>query len=153
MSPYGKHGLASENILQAINELGINTEGSTLEDGFNGGQCQVFRISFPHHEDQSLAVRVPIYMDSNAAIVALQTEEQNLYILAKAMFPWAPKCYGASLTFDNATKHPFIVVAWVDGSPLVWDESHPKRPLRDHVLGQMARIQQCLIECTTEQSM
>lgn len=152
MNLNGRHNFRAENILQAVDQLGINMEGSLLDGAFRGGQCQVFRISFRHNIRQSLAVRVPLYMNPDAMTTALQSEILNLNILAAKGFHWAPKYHGASLRFDNAIEHPFIVLSWVEGSQLEWNETFPARPLRDHILAQLAAVQLHLIECTLEES-
>jgi hypothetical protein len=143
-----------ENIFTALSRLGISGEAPYLDGEFRGGQCRVFKVSF--QDAASLAVRVPLYMDNaggpDAKIEALQMELRNLQALGAKSFPWSPRCCGQSLTFDNAVEHPFLVLSWLDGVQLSWDENAPPRPVRDKVLGQMASIQLALIECTLEHS-
>lgn len=52
------------------------------------------------------------------------------------------------LSSDNAVRYPFVVLTWIDGATLRWDENVPARAIRDKVLAQMAAIQVSLIECT-----
>jgi hypothetical protein len=143
-----------ENIFTALSRLGISGEAPYLDGEFRGGQCRVFKVSF--QDAASLAVRVPLYMDNaggpDAKIEALQMELRNLQALEAKSFPWSPRCCGQSLTFDNAVEHPFLVLSWLDGVQLSWDENVPPRPVRDKVLEQMASIQLALIECTLEHS-
>lgn len=143
-----------KNIFAAISQLGIRGEAPSLGGEFRGGQCQVYELRF--QDQESLAVRVPLHMNVDSQdekIHALETELQNLQILETKGFPWAPKCRGHSLTFDNPVKHPFIVLTWIEGSKLAWNENFPQKPLRDRLLSQMASIQLSLIECTLENGM
>lgn len=140
-----------ENIFAAVSQLGIGGAAPSLDEEFRGGQCRVYKLSFQARE--SLAVRVPLYISAGSPdeiIGALSTEWTTLQTLEAKGFRWAPRCHGRSLTFDNPVKHPFLVLAWVEGSKLGWDEDFPPRPLRDTLLGQMAAIQMSLIECTLE---
>ncbi len=149
----------SENVLAAISALGINSEGFFLDGEFRGGQCHIFKLSQPANaggDTETLAMRVPVYMDRgcrDAKIDVLSTELRTLQTLQEKGFPWAPRCRGSSLSFDNAVRHPFVLLTWVDGVKLFWDESVPARAVRDKVLTQMAAIQLTLIECTQENGM
>ncbi|KKK14735.1 hypothetical protein AOCH_001701 [Aspergillus ochraceoroseus] len=62
--------------------------------------------------------------------------------------PWAAKLQGSSLTFENTVGYPFLALTWISGSPLLWSDDFPTRPLRDKVLNQVAVIHASLIECT-----
>jgi hypothetical protein len=141
-----------KTIIAALSELGIDAEGAYLDDEFRGGQCHVFKINAP--KNISLAVRVPLYMGSSecsdAKVEALKTELRILKTLEAKEFPWAPRCLGESLTFDNSVQHPFLVLSWIDGAALVWSEENPPRSVRDKVLAQLATIQLALVECTLE---
>lgn len=149
MAPIERQKLASDKIPAAISELGLGGESPLLETEHRGGQCHVFQLSFKDRE--SLAVRVPLYMPNDAdKIHALEQEVKVLQILEARRFPWAPRCRGQSLTFDNPIKHPFVVLTWVAGAPLRWDDQYPPQPIRDRVLTQMATIQISLIECTLQ---
>ena len=82
-----------------------------------------------------------------------QAERRIFDILAAKGFSWAPECHGAMRAFDNAIGRPFVVLAWVKGSQLAWDENSPERPVGDRVSKQLAAIQLCLVECTLEAGM
>ena len=125
-----------------------------LDGEFHGGECRVFKLSFK--DEASVAVRVlhpndDISHDNTLATV--QIEVRVLKELEAKGFPWAPRFLGASVTFDNPVKHPFILLAWAEGLPLSWDENSPPQPLRDFLLGQMASIQLSLIQCTLRNGM
>jgi hypothetical protein len=141
-----------KNIFAALSHLGIGGEALRLDGEFRGGQCHIFKVDFQN--TTSLAVRVPLYMDSTGSpdvkIEALRTEMRNLEALEVKGFPWSPRCRGQSLTFNNAVKHPFLVLSWLDGAALSWSEDFPPQLVRDKVLRQMAAIQLALIECTLE---
>ncbi|KND86390.1 hypothetical protein TOPH_08994 [Tolypocladium ophioglossoides CBS 100239] len=143
--------LELKNILAAVSQLKIGGNSPFFDGEFNGGECRVFKLSF---EDQaSVAVRVRHPTDDSShddTIAIVQTEFRILQTLEAKGFHWAPRCRGASLTFDNPVKHPFIVLTWVEGFPLFWDEDLPPRPLRDALLSQIASIQLSLITCTLE---
>ena len=140
--------MAADNIPAAISELRLSGESPSLEAEYRGGQCHVFELSFKDRE--SLAIRVPLYMRNDEKIRALEQEVQILQILEAKRFPWAPKCHGYSLTFDNPIKHPFVALTWVAGSQLRWGDKFPPQPMRDRVLAQMASIQLSLVQCTLE---
>lgn len=144
-----------ENLVAAISALNIDPEGFFLDGEFRGGQCHIFKLSRPTDAGgdlEKLAVRAPIYMDDvcDTKISALRTELRTLQTLKDKGFPWAPRCRGSSLSFDNAIRHPFVVLTWIDGAALRWDENVPVRVVRDRVLAQMAAIQVSLIECTQQ---
>ncbi|KAI0388554.1 hypothetical protein F5Y17DRAFT_196022 [Xylariaceae sp. FL0594] len=139
------------NIFAALSELGLIGESPLLDGKFRGGQCRIFKLSF--RDKESLAVRVPLYMsvrNQSKKIHVVKMEVEILQMLEAKGFRWAPKCRGYSLSFDNPVKHPFIVLTWVEGSRLHWNERFPGQPHRDNFLGQIASIQLSLIECTLE---
>jgi len=140
-------------LFAAISQLGLIGEAPVLEEEFRGGQCRIFKLSF--RDKESLAVRVPLYMSVRSQsdnIPLVKMEVEILQMLKAKGFRWAPKCRGYSLSIDNPVKHPFIVLTWVEGSRLHWNESYPRQPHRDSLLGQIASIQLSLIECTLEKS-
>lgn len=144
-------GLEPKNILVAVSQIGIVGHCPFLAGELCGGECRVFKLSFGN--EASVAVRVPHPDDNNShdnTIATLQTEVNILKTLEAKGFLWAPRCLGTSLTFDNPIKHPFIVLTWAEGDPLNWDECFPPRPIRDYLLGQIASIQQSLIQCTLQ---
>jgi Ser/Thr protein kinase RdoA (MazF antagonist) len=149
---YERQAFKANKIFDALSQLDISGGPPCLDSEFRGGQCHIFKVSF--QDAASFAVRVPLYMGNagglDAKTEALQTEMQNLQVLETKGFPWSPRCRGHSLTFDNAVQHPFLVLTWVDGKQLSWDDDSPPREVRDKVLGQMASIQLALIECTLE---
>jgi hypothetical protein len=148
--------LEPKNVFAAVSQLGIGGNDPFLDGEFAGGECRIFKLSFRDEAD-SLAVRIPhLDPDSNgheSTIATAQGEVRIYQILKEKGFPWAPRLCGASLTFDNPVKRPFIVLAWAEGRSLpAWNESFPPRPLRDRLLAQMASIQVSLIHHTSEDS-
>ncbi|KIH86482.1 hypothetical protein SPBR_08527 [Sporothrix brasiliensis 5110] len=147
--------LAVHNIAAAVSELGLGLgrEPPSIETEHRGGQCHVFQLTFKDKERDSLAVRVPLYMPGDdAKIHALEAEVKTLQILEAKQFPWAPRCRGYSLTFANPIQHPFVVLTWIAGSPLQWDDHVPPPPLRERLLAQLASFQLSLVECTLASS-
>ncbi|KAH8745786.1 kinase-like domain-containing protein [Diaporthe sp. PMI_573] len=143
--------LEPKNILAAVVQLGIGGNVPSVDAEFDGGECRVFKLSFK--DEASLAVRVLHPTDDSNhdnTIATVQTEVRILQTLEEKGFRWAPRYCGASLTFDNPVKHPFIVLTWVEGFPLRWGENFPPQPLRDALLAQIASIQHSLITCTLE---
>ncbi|KAL7919521.1 hypothetical protein ACQKWADRAFT_329559 [Trichoderma austrokoningii] len=133
--------LHPQDILAAVSELGIGGTAPSLDEEFDGGQCRVYKLSF--EDQESLAVRLPLHMRASRpddVLSALRSELQTLQTLETKGFPWAPRCRGSSLTFDNPAE----------GSTPPWTDDFPPRPLRDKLLGQMAAIQVSLVECTRE---
>ena len=152
MDPQQRQFFTLENLLAAVSALGIDPEGFFLDSEFRGGQCHIFKLSRlvnARGDLEDLAVRAPVYMEGHDAKVwGLRKELDTLQTLGEKGFPWAPRCLGSSLSFDNAVRHPFVVLTWIDGTALCWDENVPVRAVRDKVLAQMTAIQVSLIECT-----
>ncbi|KAI9695935.1 MAG: hypothetical protein M1820_008347 [Bogoriella megaspora] len=145
-------GFKGENLLAAVSQ-GLDGETPYFNGEHRGGQCHVFKLSFKSRKS-SLAVRVPLYMpvcSPDEKIDALRMEMQSLQTLETKGFQWAPKCYGHSLTFDNPVRHPFIILTWIEGSVLHWDEESPPPLVRDKLLRQLASIQLSLIKHTLEE--
>ncbi len=151
MTPDDRCNFEANKLFAAITQLGINGAEPILDGEFRGGQCHIFKVSFKN--EPSVAVRVPLYMDAgspDAKIAALQAELRNHETLKAKGFRWAPRCRGSSLIFDNPIKHPFVVLAWIEGSQLSWGKNFPSQPMRNKVLSQMASVQLSLLECTLE---
>lgn len=70
---------------------------------------------------------MPAYVDPKGMADVLELELQDLRVLASKGFPWAPRCYGYNLTFDNPIKLPFLVLEWKEGSSLNWTRNSPQR--------------------------
>lgn len=143
-----------ENIPAALSAFRSDDVLATLnEQFFEGGQCLVFKVDFPH--GPSWAIRIPIHArdsSQDAILCCLRMEHEVLQEVRKAGFSWAPKCHGSSFTFENLVGFPFLALEWIEGRPLCWTPTEPLRPLRDKVLAQVAEIQMSLIECTKAES-
>ncbi|KAK4064393.1 hypothetical protein Trihar35433_7910 [Trichoderma harzianum] len=149
MASHPAQNLEPTSILAAVAELGVGGNGAFIDGEFNGGECRIFKISFK--DQASIAVRVPHQVDDQDDIIAtVQIEVSILQMLQEKGFQWPPRCCGSSLTFDNPIKYPFIVLTWVEGSPLTWDDNFPPQPLRGVLLDKIALIQLSLIKCTLE---
>jgi hypothetical protein len=143
-----------EKIAVAISTFRPDSEVPVLNEKYwDGGQCRIFKVDFL--DSESWAVRVPIHVqsDSQETIISiLQGEHSILQGLGETDFPWAPKLHGCSFTFENLVGFPFVVLSWIEGSPLSWTMADPPRPTRNKVVRQIAVIQMTLIECTKEDS-
>ncbi|EHK21060.1 uncharacterized protein TRIVIDRAFT_202272 [Trichoderma virens Gv29-8] len=150
MASHHTQNLEPRSILAAVTELGVGGNGAFLDGEFNGGECCVFKLSF--EDKASIAVRVSHPTDDSRddIIATVQTEVRLLQTLESKGFRWSPRCCGFSPTFDNPIKYPFIILTWIEGSTLTWDDDFPRQPLRDVLLGQIASIQLSLITCTLE---
>jgi hypothetical protein len=152
--PYPMQTFYPENIPAVVSAFQPACEIPVLnKQHWDGGQCRIFKVDFS--DGVSWSVRIPIHVQSSsqdAIICLLQGEQDVLREIGRADFPWAPKCHGSSFTFENLVGFPFMVLSWIEGSPLFWTTTHPPRPVRDKVLSQIAMIQMCLIECTKENS-
>ncbi|KAL7957692.1 hypothetical protein V8C34DRAFT_314695 [Trichoderma compactum] len=149
MASHPAQNLEPTSILAAIAELGVGGNGAFIDGEFNGGECRIFKLGFK--DQASIAVRVPHHTNDGDDIIAMvQTEVRILQMLQAKGFHWSPRCRGFSLTFDNPIKYPFIVLTWVEGSALAWDDNFPPQPLRGALLGQIASIQLSLITHTLE---
>jgi serine/threonine protein kinase len=150
MALQGGVNFEPHKIFAAVKSTGTVGAGPFLDGEFHGGECRVLKLSFK--DEASVAVRVlhPKNSSHDNIIATVQSEVHVLKELEGKGFPWAPRCLGASLTFDNPIEHPFVVLTWAEGFPLDWDEHHPPQTLRNRLLDQIASIQLCLIQCTLQ---
>lgn len=153
-SPSRQTGFCPENIPDAVAALRADGARPVISRFEDGGECRVFKADFASGE--SWSVRVPIHVKgaSRDAIVCILTSEHKiLQEVGSKSLPWVPRCQGASLTFENIVGFPFLVLSWIEGSPLHWTATDPPRPIRDKVLAQLAVMHVSLIECTSEYRM
>jgi hypothetical protein len=143
-----------ENIPATISAFRPDGEVPVLNEQYmDGGECRIFKADFSDGESWSVRIPIHVQSDSQDAIIGVLRGEQNvLQEIGGTDFPWAPKHHGSSFTFDNLVGYPFIVLSWIEGSPLLWTANYPPRPVRNKILGQVAKIQMSLIECTKENS-
>lgn len=147
--------LCEHDIPAAVSQLDLGGKPVSLYAQFRGGQCRVYKLSLvsdtSYQNRKSIAVRVPVHMKPGPGVVCvLQTEWKTLQKLQEKAFTWSPIPLVCSLTFDNPIKHPFLVLIWGEGSKARWNDHLPPRPLQDRFVSQMASIQMCLLECTSE---
>jgi hypothetical protein len=143
-----------ENIPASISAFRPDGEVPVLNERYmDGGECRIFKVDFSDGESWSVRIPIHVQSDSQDAIISVLRGEQDvLQEIGAADFPWAPKHHGSSFTFENLVGYPFIVLSWIEGSPLLWTANYPPRPVRNKILGQVAEIQMSLIECTKENS-
>lgn len=150
-----------ENIAVAVSAFWHDAEvPRVMEQYMAGGQCRIYKVEFA---DESWSLRIPhVHCDLNGYITAddedfilksLEDERDIIQEVAKSGFLWSPKLLGFSLTFQNDIGRPFLLLSWIEGSPLRWTDTDPPRHVRDEILTQIAEIHMSLIECTQEFSM
>ncbi|TWU71315.1 hypothetical protein ED733_000171 [Metarhizium rileyi] len=140
-----------KDVVAAVTELRIGRNAPFFAGEFIGGECRIFKLGY--EDEASVAVRVRHPTDDSSrddTIAIVKAEIRLLQTLEAKGFRWAPTYRGASLTFENPIEHPFIVLTWIEGSALSWDENLPSQPLRDALLQQIASIQLSLITDTME---
>ncbi|KKP06141.1 hypothetical protein THAR02_01744 [Trichoderma harzianum] len=129
MASHPAQNLEPTSILAAVAELGVGGNGAFIDGELNGGQCRIFKISC--NDQTSIAVRVPHHTNDDDDIITMrQIEVRILQMLEANGFQWSPRCCGFSLALDNPIKYPFIILTWVEGSPLTWDDNFPPQPRR-----------------------
>lgn len=143
-----------DNIPVAISVFRPDGEVPILNERYmDGGQCRIFKVDFS--DGKSWSVRIPIHIqsDSQGSIISILRGEQDVLQNINATdFAWAPKHLGSSFTFENLVGYPFIILSWTEGSPLLWSDNYPPRPVRNKILDQVAKIHVSLIDCTKENS-
>ncbi|OAA35198.1 hypothetical protein NOR_08121 [Metarhizium rileyi] len=140
-----------KDVVAAVTELRIGRNAPFFAGEFIGGECRIFKLGY--EDEASVAVRVRHPTDDSSrddTIAIVKAEIRLVQTLEAKGFRWAPTYRGASLTFENPIEHPFIVLSWIEGSALSWDENLPSQPLRDALLQQVASIQLSLITDTME---
>lgn len=146
-----------ENIPLAISSFRPGGEVPVLNDEYmGGGECRIFKVHFLDGETWSVRIPIHAQSDSQDAIIGILRGEldvlQEIQEIGASGFPWAPRLHGFSSTFKNSVGCPFIVLSWIEGSPLLWTADYPPRLVRNKILRQVAEIQMSLIECTKENS-
>lgn len=141
-----------ENIPVAVSTFRSDGEVPVLDSQhFEGNLCYVFKVNFS--DEESWAVRIPNTTSQKPPIAYVEKEQIIIQELNRVAFRPAPRFIGASNTFDNPVGHPFIVLSWLEGSPLTWSPTSPPRPIRDEVLREITELQLQLIYRTSESSM
>ncbi|KAG8418877.1 hypothetical protein J3459_011933, partial [Metarhizium acridum] len=142
--------LDPEAICAALSDLQLGGSDPFVAGEFQGGESRIFKINFKDHPSLSLRVRHPNQGNQEIIICHVEMETRIFRTLEAKGFSWSPRYRGASLTFDNPIRYPFLVLDWAEGFPLKWDDSSPSKPIRDAILSQIADIQLSLITCTLE---
>lgn len=102
-------------------------------------------------------VRIPVHashLSPESIANYVETEVSILKRLETSGFSWSPRLLGYNFRFDNSIGFPYIVLRWIEGTPLRWSDTiPPHRESRNKVLHQMADIILELAHCTKEASM
>ena len=127
---------------------------NTLVCPLSGGHCQVYKLGLS--DQTTWAVRIPIHARNaprEVIISQLQCEIEVLELLNAKGFKWAPKLIGHDLSYDNEVGFPLIILSWLPGNPLRWNDDIPlHRCDRDKILQQITQIILQLIQCTKAKS-
>lgn len=126
----------------------------TADHPFSGKQCVIYVLQYP--DSSTIAVRVPVHMQSSPHNQITNQTEQEVYILkllAECGFTWSPRLLRYDSGFDNPLQYPYMILSWINGKPLEWTGSVPAGRAREKVLRQMANILFELVSCTEEPSM
>ncbi|KAL5606855.1 uncharacterized protein BROUX77_004048 [Berkeleyomyces rouxiae] len=103
---------------------------------------------------QRYSLRIPTHLSHHSKddiVRAVQHQVGLLRRLADSGFSWSPRLMAESTEFDNPLGSPYMVVGWIEGRPLRWNDTSPSdRRLRNKVLWQMADIILELAMCTQE---
>lgn len=101
-------------------------------------------------------MRIPIHVRNAPREVVtsqLRREIEVLKLLNAGGFKWAPKLIGHDLSYDNEVGFPPIILSWIPGDPLKWNNNVPlHRCDRDKILQQVVQIILDLIQCTEAKS-
>lgn len=158
MVPY--EGFHPENILSVV--TGLRSDGTaasfclgTADHPLSGKQCFIYVVRFP--DGAMWAVRIPIHashLPPESIASYVETEVSILKRLEASGFSWSPRLLGYDSRFDNLIGFPYIVLRWIEGTPLEWSDTiPPHRESRNRILHQMADIIVDLAHCTKELSM
>ena len=78
----------------------------------------------------------------------MQGEIEILKLLNANGFEWAPKRIGFDLSYDEEVGFLLIILSWVLGDPLEWNDDVPlHRCARDKILPQVVELVLRLIQC------
>ncbi|KID62145.1 uncharacterized protein G6M90_00g051620 [Metarhizium brunneum] len=150
MSLHLGQNLDPKAICAAVSHLQLGGNEAFVAGEFHGGECRIFKVSFKDHPSLSVRVGHSNQENQQGVIANVEMETHIFRTLEAKGFSWSPRYRGASLTFDNPIRYPFMVLDWAEGCPLKWDDNFPAKPVRDAILSQIAEIQLSLITCTLE---
>lgn len=129
----------------------LNTRKYPLKRGFYS------IYAFQYSDGSRCAVKIPIYMahktpqEQSAITATVDAEIATLEYLSKKKFAWSPQPITYSSNFQNPLEFPYMILTWMDGYPLEWNERVPRTlKIRESVLKQVAYIMLDLARVTEE---
>lgn len=119
----------------------LGTRDYPLKRGFYA----VYVFLYP--DRSKCAVQLPIFMPSSteeereAITTTIEKEISTLAYLKDKGFPWSPRPITYSNQFDNPVKFPYMILSWIDGKPMKWNDQIPASlNVRENVSRQLAHI-------------
>ncbi|TQV92094.1 hypothetical protein V2A60_004394 [Cordyceps javanica] len=137
-----------EAVLSFLDGGGCN---ATFEGEYGNDDYRVFRVSFSDLPSVVLRVEHPRHGEAAQAILDRAESERRMYDrLGTVDFHWSTRLVGASLSFDNPIRYPFLVLDFAGEDRLRWSDASPPEPARGNLLARLAGIQLQLIQRTLE---
>jgi hypothetical protein len=123
---------------QTISVRGILAQASQLREGrkctfafqsdtrpFSGSQSIIFVVEFA--DSTKYAFRLPYHLrKSKIRDRLLSNELEQWQAFVDSRLPLIPQVVGYSFSIDNPIGFPFIAYEWIQGSPLLWNDSQPQ---------------------------
>ena len=142
LNPYNVLGIASEvQCSDHEPRFILGTRDYPLKRGFYA----VYVFQYP--DGSKCAVQLPIFMPSfteeerEAITTTIEKEISTLAYLKDKGFSWSPRPITYSIQFDNPVKFPYMILSWIDGKPMEWNDQSPgSLDVRENVSKQLARI-------------
>lgn len=149
--PAPRQLLNTDSLFRSLQLLGFSADCRFVEEHRD---CRYRIFKFLHNAMDHIAVRVSLPVAGPRAMIAerVANETRMLRRLREENFAWAPQLLGCHWWFDNPIQWPFVVVSWIEGSPMLWTDTHPAMSLRRPFLMDLYRIQEKLISATLETS-
>lgn len=104
----------------------------TQDNPLTGGQCSIF--VFQSQLGDRFAIRIE-HGTGEHRVDLVEVQVDCLQCLADAHIAHVPKLLAYGLS-----PEPHLVLQWMDGSTLQWNDETPPSPQRDTILGAMARF-------------
>lgn len=145
--------LSPDAVLEAVLSFPLSGgHNATYEGEYGEDEYHVFRVSFSDMPSVCLRVEHARREDDQTILDRAEAERRTYERLGEVDFHWSTRLVGASLTFDNPIRYPFLLLDFAGETRLEWSAVSPPQPARAGLLARLATIQLELIECTLETS-
>lgn len=98
-------------------------------------------------DGSKFGVQLPIYMphstqeECDVITTTIEAEITTLVTLQGGKFPWSPRPITYSINFDNPVNFPYMILSWIDGKPMQWNDQIPiSSHVRESVSRQLTQI-------------